>query len=236
MSGRRVVDVDRAGVRAEVAVHAAAAIDRLDDESVLDEPLVLEGHPAQVLLDAAGEDVTLVVGRRGIGELKHRLLGSVSQYVATHSSGPVVVVPNDWESAPIRRIVVGFDGSEHAAAALRWALSIAPQGAEVEVVVALDVIPWMNPDMLADRHPDTVEDARRRISAAADEVDPAGRATRHFVVQGPRHALSDALDSADLVVVGPRGIGGLARTVIGSVTTWLLHEASCPVAVVPTGH
>lgn len=234
MSGRRVVDVDRAGIKAEVAVHAAEAIRRVDDESVLDEPLVVEGHPAQVLLEAAGVDTPLVVGRRGISELQHRLLGSVSQHVATHASGPVVVVPDDWETSPLERIVVGFDGSEHAAAALSWALSIAPEGAEVEALIALDVIPWLSPETVVERHPDAVADARDRISAVADEVDPAGRASRHFVLHGPRHALSDVFEDADLVVVGPRGIGGLARTVLGSVTGWLLNEADCPIAVVPT--
>jgi len=233
-AGRRAVDVDRAGIQAEVAVHAAEAIGRLDDDSVLDEPVVAEGHPAQVLLDVVHNDAPLVVGRRGISELKHRLLGSVSQHVATHSTSPVVVVPDDWETSPLQRIVVGFDGSEHAAAALRWALSIAPEGAEVEALVALDVIPWLSPETVVERHPDAAAEARQRISAVADEVDPDGRASRHFVPHGPRHALAGEFDDADLIVVGPRGIGGLARTVLGSVTTWLLNEAACPVAVVPT--
>ncbi len=61
-----------------------------------------------------------------------------------------------------------------------------------------------------------------------------GRASRNFVLHGPRQALAESLVDADLVVVGPRGIGGLARTVLGSVTTWLLHDAACPVAIVPT--
>ena len=87
----------------------------------------MEGHPAPILSDMAGPDTPLVVGRRGISQLRHRVLGSVSQYLATHARGPVVVVPDEWESSPLQRIVVGFDGSEDAAAALRWALSIAPE-------------------------------------------------------------------------------------------------------------
>jgi nucleotide-binding universal stress UspA family protein len=234
MSGRRGVDVDRVGIKAEVAVLAADAVAKLDNATVVDEPQVLEGHPAPTMLEMASPDTPLVVGRRGISEVKHRLLGSVSQYLVTHSPGPVVVVPDDWETSPLQRIVVGFDGSEYAAAALRWALSIAPADAEVEALMAIDVIPWLTPETVVDRHPEAVTDARGRISAVADEVDPDGRATRNFVLHGPRHALSESMRDADLVVVGPRGIGGLASAVLGSVTSWLLHEAPCPVGVVPT--
>lgn len=234
MAGRRAIDVDRAGIQAEVAVHAIDAVSQLRESTHVDEPRIIEGHPAPTLLEMAGPNTPLVVGRRGISEVKHRLLGSVSQYLVTHSTGPVVVVPDAWETAPLRRIVVGFDGSEHAASSFRWALSIAPADAEVEAVIAIDVIPWLRPEAVVDRHPEAIADARERITAVADAVDPERRASRNFVIQGPRHALSEAFPSADLVVVGPRGIGGLANALLGSVTGWLLHEAPCPIAVVPT--
>lgn len=233
MSGRRAVDVDRAGIEAEVTVHAMETVDKLDDGGVVDELQVLEGHPAATLLEMAGQGTPLVVGRRGISDLKHRLVGSVSQYLVTHSAGPVVVVPDEWVPAPIERIVVGFDGSDHAGAALQWALSIAPEGAAVEALIAIDMSPWMSAEMVVERDPETLADARERLAARADAVDPSGRATRTFVQHGPRQALSEALTGADLVVVGPRGLGGLARAVLGSVTGWLLHDARCPVAVVP---
>jgi nucleotide-binding universal stress UspA family protein len=234
MSVRRAVDVDRAGIKAEVEVHAAAEIEALGEHASVDAPVVVEGHPAPTLCAMAGLGTPLVVGRRGIGELKHHLLGSVSQYLATHSEGPVVVVPDDWQDAPLRRIVVGFDGSDHAAEALRWALAVAPDEAEIEVLVAIDVIPWLSPELVVERHPEAALAARERIAAVADQIDPVGRAGRNFVLHGPRQALAEALTDADLVVVGPRGVGGLARAVLGSVTMWLLHDATCPVAIVPT--
>lgn len=233
LSGRRGGDVDRAGIEAEVAVHAAEAVAALEDAAVVDEVRVLEGHPAATMLEMAGPDTPLVVGRRGISDVQHRLLGSVSQHLVTHSTGPVVVVPEPWDPIALRRIVVGFDGSEYACEALRWALSIAPDDAEVHAVIAVDVIPWLMPELVAERHPEAVTSARARISAAADAVDPDGRASREFVLHGPRQALGEAILDADLVVVGTRGIGGLARALLGSVSSWLLHEARCPVGVVP---
>lgn len=234
LSGRRAIDVDRAGLRAEVEFFARDAIGRLSNAEHVDEPHVVEGHPSPILRDLAGPGTTLVVGRRGISALKHRLLGSVSQYLATHASGPVVVVPDEWERTELRRIVVGFDGSDYSVAALQWAISIAPDDAEVEAVIAIDVIPWLDPETVVERHPDAVVDARKRISAAASTADPAQRASLTFVLHGPREALTEALADADLVVVGPRGIGGIARALLGSVTTWLLHDAPCPVAVIPS--
>ena len=54
--------------------------------------LVINGHPAQVLLDvAAGADL-LVVGSRGHGKFAEAMLGSVSQNCAHHASCPVLIM------------------------------------------------------------------------------------------------------------------------------------------------
>lgn len=52
----------------------------------------VEGHSAQVLIDAAVGADLLVVGSRGRGGFKGMLLGSVSEHVTAHASCPVVVV------------------------------------------------------------------------------------------------------------------------------------------------
>ena len=53
---------------------------------------VVQGHPAQVLLDAAADAALLVVGSRGLGGVRGMLLGSVSQHVVARAACPVVVV------------------------------------------------------------------------------------------------------------------------------------------------
>jgi nucleotide-binding universal stress UspA family protein len=54
---------------------------------------VVQGHPAQVLLEAARGAQLLVVGSRGHGTLAGVLLGSVSQHCVQHAPCPVLVVP-----------------------------------------------------------------------------------------------------------------------------------------------
>ena len=54
---------------------------------------VVQGHPAQVLMQAATGARLLVVGTRGHGTFAGLLLGSVSQHCVQHATGPVVVVP-----------------------------------------------------------------------------------------------------------------------------------------------
>ena len=52
---------------------------------------VVEGHPAPALIEASKGARLLVVGSRGHGEFVGMLLGSVSEYCATHAHCPVVV-------------------------------------------------------------------------------------------------------------------------------------------------
>jgi nucleotide-binding universal stress UspA family protein len=234
LAGRRVADVDRMGLRATAEVAADETIDLVGAREAVADLLVVEGHPSDALLALTGPDQVVVVGRRGISEFRHRVVGSVSRDLATHANGPVVIVPEGWEHRPCRKIVVGFDGSDHAQAALRWAIRCAPASATVSALIAIDVIPWLAPELVVERHPEYVESAETRIRAAVDEVDPGGRADRDVVLHGPRQALSEAMSEADLVVLGPRGLGGVGRAVLGSVTTWMLHECPCPVAVVPS--
>jgi nucleotide-binding universal stress UspA family protein len=54
--------------------------------------VVAEGHPAQILIQAAKGADLLVVGHRGHGTFAGMLLGSTSQHCVHHASTPVVVI------------------------------------------------------------------------------------------------------------------------------------------------
>ena len=53
---------------------------------------VVNGHPAQVLQEAAADADLLVVGSRGHGSFADALLGSVGQYCVHHARCPVLVM------------------------------------------------------------------------------------------------------------------------------------------------
>ena len=55
-------------------------------------PVIVEGNPAQALLDNAKDADLLVVGSRGHGGFAEALLGSVGQHCVHHANCPVVVI------------------------------------------------------------------------------------------------------------------------------------------------
>jgi nucleotide-binding universal stress UspA family protein len=232
MVAKRGFGVDELGLQATAGHDLDTAIERVGGNVTA---LVVEGQASHVLVDTANEADLLVVGQRGSGDLRSHRLGSVSRYCATHAQVPVVVVPAPWSPGPNDRIVVGFDGSENAAAAVRWALEFASPSASITVVSAVEVAPWLGEALTRERFPDEVAEQEQQMAAAVDELDPERRTTRSVVLDAPRVALSDAAKGADLVVVGARGRGVIAAGFLGSVSTWLLQDAAAPVVIVPHG-
>lgn len=231
-SAKRGFGVDELGLAATAGHDVDVAIESVAGASTAVHSSIVEGQAQHVLVDASVDADLLVLGRTGSGELRHHLLGSVSQYCVTHSHAPVAVVPAGVAHVT-SSIVVGFDGSDHAADAVRWALEFAGTTARVRVVAAIEVAPWLDLDLSRSRFGDEIDREEERITNALDAIDPDRRAERSIVTQGPRQALAEAQDGADLIVVGSSGRGLVAAGLLGSVSAWLLHDAALPVVVVP---
>ena len=139
------------------------------------------------------------------------------------------------------RIVVGVDGSESSKHALRWAARQAGfTGATLEAVTG-----WEYPAFFgfAPTVPDGIdygELAGRALDQSIDDVFGADRPARletRVVARHPALALVEASEGADLLVVGSRGYGGFADALLGSVSTYCIHHAHCPVTVIrPADH
>jgi nucleotide-binding universal stress UspA family protein len=142
------------------------------------------------------------------------------------------------------KIVVGVDGSRHAAAALRWAADEAKlRSATLEVVHAWTFVPVATPadsGLVPMAWTDNVEllDVTRQAAdeaaaaQVADVLGPDHGATISVVEGGPAETLIAAAAEADLVVVGNRGRGNLAAALLGSTSAKVADEAPCPVVVV----
>ena len=136
----------------------------------------------------------------------------------------------------IREVVVGYDGSERARAALAATRDIAEPGATVTVVSAF----WIPPEV---KHYEFFEDlvggfrkgAEEMLESAHAVFEGSGLDVRYKAVDGrAEDVLADLARErdADLIVVGSRGLGRM-RAMIGSSVLGLLHEAPCPVLVIP---
>jgi nucleotide-binding universal stress UspA family protein len=84
-------DIDYAEIAAKTVSDAISRTVDLGGRAVV-HPVVAEGHPAQVLIEAATDADLLVVGSRGHGGFVSALLGSVSQHCTHHAPCPVVVI------------------------------------------------------------------------------------------------------------------------------------------------
>ena len=83
--------VDFEGDAGKILVEALAEVSGIAPDVVV-EPLVAQGHAADVLVRAAEGADLLVVGSRGHGGFAGMLLGSVSQHCVQHARCPVLVL------------------------------------------------------------------------------------------------------------------------------------------------
>jgi nucleotide-binding universal stress UspA family protein len=143
------------------------------------------------------------------------------------------------------RIVVGVDGSPASDEAIRWAAREAMM--RRTNLILLHVLPpdfpvWGLGYALAPPPPDYAEmrqeEGQRVLDAArhvAEKVAAPGEQVRvhtELVDATPVPTLVAASKDAQMIVVGCRGLGALARGLFGSVSTGLVHHAHCPVAVI----
>ena len=193
-------------------------------------PLLAAGSAASVLCECSGDAEMVVVGSRGHGGLAGLLLGSVSWHVAAHARGPVVVLRGHWRPAAgyvPGPVAVGVDGSAASAAAVEFAADEAAlRGAALVAVCALaDSAGSLGG---AGRLGEDFDQAIARC----EKGHPGVAVHRQIVDGSARDALLAVARSAQMLVVGSRGRGGVPEMLLGSVSQAMLHHAPCPVSVV----
>jgi nucleotide-binding universal stress UspA family protein len=136
-------------------------------------------------------------------------------------------------------VVVGVDGSAQATVALRWATREAARRQTVLRVLHAWVWPLYRVSLEAP--PGSPPGAGLRAAAeqvladavsTARETDPGVEVDTELVVGEPASALLRAGETAGLLVVGNRGVGGFAGLLLGSTGVSTSARAACPVVVV----
>jgi nucleotide-binding universal stress UspA family protein len=193
-----------------------------------------QGAVASTILKRAPKrDGLLVVGSQGLDALDRFMLGSVSTNLIHHATCPVLVIKG--EAAPLRRISLATDGSDASAKALAFVLSkfqpdrLTGKGGLVPIHVSvIHVMPLVKYPGLKGAGEKLIEQSVRKLVKAGFTAEPVcslGKPAEEIMkVASKQHA--------DLIVMGAKGLGAVARFLIGSVSTRVVQHANCAVLVV----
>lgn len=132
-------------------------------------------------------------------------------------------------------IVVGYDGSACAKAALRSAAEMASALGDRVVVAFAFEDPIVGGES-ADLRATLTEMGRARVAEARSVLSGQGVESDEVVIEKPpAHALADLATERDarLIVVGTRGESPIKGALLGSTPHQLLHLSDKPVLVVP---
>ncbi|QDT02127.1 Putative universal stress protein [Rubripirellula lacrimiformis] len=193
--------------------------------------VVREGDPGDCIVHFATEQRAdlIVMGARGKSAIRRMLLGSTSDFVATHAHCSVLVVRprSGGDSGSPLRIVIGFQQTGPSQAAVEeFAETHWGQQSEVDVVCVVSSM--LDSDDLrgeaqasAQTAVDRLRNSSPRSTARIVESDHVGEG---LVVFAEDH-------QCDLVVVGETHRSFLGRLLIGSVTSFVLRHSPCSVWV-----
>jgi nucleotide-binding universal stress UspA family protein len=143
------------------------------------------------------------------------------------------------------RIVVGTDGSETAAEAVRTAVELAKMSnAKLEIVSAYEPVPQSRLREEGEGISGDVShmlNPREDVSVILDKASAEAKKGKVEVVTHPREgepadAILDVAEenNADLIIVGNKGMTGARRFLLGSVPNKISHHSPCDVWIVHT--
>jgi nucleotide-binding universal stress UspA family protein len=183
----------------------------------------------------------LVVGSRGLGTVRRILMGSQSEEIVHHAQVPVLVLTGAENFWPPARIVVGEDFSDDARKAGELAAGIGklydakgllvyshpdlpevPPGEARSAVQHLTEMRERDKSMLEDRAGDL-----EKILGNRPEIKISGGYPANVLLEASQEM------QPSIVAVGSRGLAGLIRTRLGSVSTKVVTAARGPVLVYP---
>jgi nucleotide-binding universal stress UspA family protein len=206
--------------------------------------LEMDERPARAIVET-GEKLgagLVVMGSRGLGGLRRALMGSVSSSVVHYAHCPVLVVRGEALTLPTR-ILLAIDGSEDARLAANTALDLSKMLESELHVVYVEPMPERHTERVrftVDMPEEVVrgvqKEAETKLEKLVEKVAEGGGEVTgaHARVGSPTAeivALAEEL-GVGLIVIGSRGLGGIRRALMGSVSDAAVRHAHCPVLVV----
>lgn len=138
----------------------------------------------------------------------------------------------------MQTIVVGIDGSDDSAAAVRFAAAEARlRGAALRLVCAWQIPPSIYGGPIVFPLPELRDSlqsaARSALDEAVAQIDPHDLRIETVAPEGaPASVLLEHAGDATMLVVGSRGRGGFKGLLLGSVSSHCAQHAHCPVVIV----
>jgi nucleotide-binding universal stress UspA family protein len=168
------------------------------------------------------------------------VIGSVAGSLLSGAPCNVVVAPKHYAAErhdAFRAIAVGYDGTPEAKLALRRAEGLAAPTNATLKILTVAAPPAVIPGAVGYTPAPEPPEPDKILGEALESVDSKLAAQGQRLDGSPASALVKACeDGADLLVLGSRGYGPLARTLLGSVSRKAAQDAPCPVWVVPRPH
>ncbi|HKY71327.1 MAG TPA: universal stress protein [Nitrospira sp.] len=200
--------------------------------------LIRAGSPAEAILATAEEQgiELIVMGARGLGPIKERLLGSVSHRIL--ASAPCAKLIVSGQIKTMQQVLLPLKGASDTENAIAF-LEQKPFRQPVELTL-LSVLPAISPswgtaalaaEPLQARQK---ENAQLFLQSAVNQLQRAGYSAKtHVVIGTPVESILEEAKKrrADLILMGSRGRQGVRRLVLGSVSHAVLHHPPCPILV-----
>ena len=197
------------------------------------------GSPAHVILETAqsAQPHLIMLGARGMGEVKELILGSVSHRTVLHATCSTFIFKSPLTS--LEKILLPIEGDEDAEIAFNF-LKLKPFRDTVEIqllkVWPQPQNPWpitLGQSELLEEH--AITHAQEQLDALTTQLGAIGYPASSFVGLGnPSYAIMEQqrANKSDMIMLGSHGRRGLSRFLLGSVSHSVLHQANCPVLIV----
>jgi nucleotide-binding universal stress UspA family protein len=238
-------------LKSEADAYLKSVQSRLENVDVQSEPYVMEGNPAQQIIDyTRDEQVDLIVmSSHGKGGLSEWNINSVVQKVLYRAFVPVMLIrayhasPEPLTGLTYDRILLPLDGSKRAECSLPLAKSIgAVQDAKIYLthIVEEPILPTQTPLSKEDReliHRLTeinVNEAERYLNMIKDQFEGIDTQTIIETSSKTNIALHNIVerDNIDLVILSAHGYSGENRWPYGNITLNFIAYGTTPLIII----
>lgn len=197
------------------------------------------GKPAEVILALAEEQhVDLVVlGARGIGQIREQVFGSVSHRVMTHAACSTLIVKKPLRK--IQQVLIPVESQEDGEAVVRF-MKKTPFRVPISAIV-LHVIPFSEPvwpvgAMISPEfRQEMIAYGEKFTNGLSAELTQMGHEAKGVVIIGaPSHTIVEEAtkQAADVILMRTHSRSGVSRFLLGSVSHSVVHHTESSILFV----